>query len=171
MQNQEKNSAENVPENQDRRKIIKKIAVGAGVLAGYNVLPDKWIRPFVGQITLPAHAATSGPAAASKGGYNTSKVYTLRNAPGNNKRYTWLDRTGSYYGGRIMFDFGGCGKLVVPNASVTYGADGNRSNHNQAYYFCGTDFPKTSREYNAGKASVFSPPNCRSSTVTMYYNR
>ena len=44
----------------DRRKTIKKIAVGIGVLTGSSVLPEKWIKPFVGQTVLPAHAQTSG---------------------------------------------------------------------------------------------------------------
>jgi len=174
MQDQERECVTDAPENRDRRKIVKKIATGAGLLAGYSVLPDTWIKPLVGQITLPAHAATSGPvaaAAATSGeSYNRSKVYKLRKASGNNKTYTWLDRTGRAYGGQVIFDFGSCGTLVVPDPAVTYVADGNKSNHNQAYYFCGTDFPKTAPEYNAGLASVFSPPNCKSSTVTMYYN-
>lgn len=45
-----------------RRGAMKKIAVGVGVLAGCSVLPDKWTRPIIGQIVLPAHAATSGSA-------------------------------------------------------------------------------------------------------------
>ncbi|EKD37957.1 MAG: hypothetical protein ACD_75C00927G0004, partial [uncultured bacterium] len=39
---------------------MQKIAVGVGVLAGCAVLPEKWTRPIIGQIVLPAHAATSG---------------------------------------------------------------------------------------------------------------
>jgi len=181
MQNQKKRNLPDSPASQGRRKVVKKIAAGAGLLAGYSVLPDRWIKPIVGQMALPAHAATSGPATAStaaapqkksaKTKYNSSKVYMLRSAPGNDKRYTWLEKTGSSYGGQVKFVFPGCGELVVPNAAETHGADGTKSNHNQAYYFCGTDFPKSAREYNAGKASVFSPPNCKADTVTMYYNK
>lgn len=43
-----------------RRKAIKKIAVGVGVLAGFSLLPEKWTTPIIGQIVLPAHAQTSG---------------------------------------------------------------------------------------------------------------
>ena len=43
-----------------RRRAIQKIAVSVGVLAGCSMLPDKWTRPIIGQILLPAHAATSG---------------------------------------------------------------------------------------------------------------
>ena len=59
-ENKMKTSPENAPTSGDRRKAIKKIAVGVGVLAGYSVLPEKWIPPIVGRIVLPAHAQTSG---------------------------------------------------------------------------------------------------------------
>ncbi|MCI5146109.1 MAG: hypothetical protein D3923_11415, partial [Candidatus Electrothrix sp. AR3] len=50
----------NAPENQNRRKAIKKIAVGVGALAGYSVLPTTWTKPIIDGIVLPAHAQTSG---------------------------------------------------------------------------------------------------------------
>lgn len=173
---------ENAIDNQDRRVVIKKIATGVGVLAGCSVLPEKWTSPIVGQITLPAHAATSNlnPVATeatsasetvSVDGFNSSEVYTLSSLEGNNKRYTWLNNTGATYGGQVKFEFSGCGELLVPNAAVTHGADGNTSNHNQAFYFCGTDFAPGAKENNGGKASVFAPPNCGASSVTMYYNK
>lgn len=43
-----------------RRCAIRKIVAGVGVLASYSVLPDSWTTPIIGQIALPAHAATSG---------------------------------------------------------------------------------------------------------------
>ncbi len=43
-----------------RRKAVKKLVVCAGALAGYSMLPDKWIKPVVEQFILPAHAQTSG---------------------------------------------------------------------------------------------------------------
>ena len=46
--------------DQSRRRALKKIAVGVGFLSGCSVLPENWIRPIIGQIVLPAHAATSG---------------------------------------------------------------------------------------------------------------
>lgn len=183
MTTQSKNCQENTIENQDRRTVVKKIATGVGVLAGYSVLPEKWTKPIVGGINLPAHAATSGAApvateatgtaeAVSTNGFNASETYSLQSFAGNNKRFTWLNATGASYGGQVKFEFnGGCGELVVPNAAVTHGADGSTSNHNQAFYFCGTDFASGSPENNGGRASVFAPPNCGASSVTMYYNK
>jgi hypothetical protein len=46
--------------NEQRRSVLKKMAVGAGVLAGFAALPERWTTPIVGQIVLPAHAGTSG---------------------------------------------------------------------------------------------------------------
>ncbi len=175
MQDQKKDSASNTPKNQDRRQAIKKIAVGVGVLAGYSVLPNKWTQPIVGQIALPAHAATSAASVAStettaaSTGAAKTQVFTLQTLAGNNKRFVWLDKTGSAYGGKVVFDFGSCGSLTVPDAAKSHGADGNASNHNQAFYFCGTDFKPGQAEWNQNRASVFAPPGCASSTVTMTY--
>ncbi len=45
----------------ERRKLIRKIAVGTAALAGCSILPDKWIPPLVQFGTVPAHAVTSNP--------------------------------------------------------------------------------------------------------------
>lgn len=60
MEEQNKNTPKNLPDNQARRKTIKKLVIGASALAGYNMLPEKWTKPVVEQIILPAHAQTSG---------------------------------------------------------------------------------------------------------------
>ncbi|MCB2216507.1 hypothetical protein [Desulfofustis glycolicus] len=51
------------PDSLGRRKAVKTLIAGAGALAAYHVLPAKWSKPFIGSIFVPAHAATSGPAA------------------------------------------------------------------------------------------------------------
>jgi hypothetical protein len=53
--------AENTREvDHGRRSAMRKIAISVGVLAGVSVLPERWTSPIIGQIVLPAHAATSG---------------------------------------------------------------------------------------------------------------
>lgn len=47
---------------QGRRRAMKKIAIGVGVIAGAHVLPEEWTKPIIGQMVLPANAATSGAA-------------------------------------------------------------------------------------------------------------
>jgi len=186
MQEQEKNSGTNSSvTNQARRKAIKKIAVGVGVVAGYSALPEKWTKPVVGQMILPAHAETSAaapaatsttttePAPKSDGTFNSQETYTMSYASlSGGKQFCWLNHTGSYFGGPIKFVFGnGCGELSVPDAGVTHGADGNNHNYNQAFYFSGTDFQPGAAEYNGGLASVFAPPGCTANTVTVYFNK
>ena len=48
------------PVNTERRKIIRKLAVGTAALAGCSVLPEKWTIPVLEFAALPAHATTSG---------------------------------------------------------------------------------------------------------------
>lgn len=162
-------------QNEDRRKLIKKAAVSATVLTGCSFIPDRWVEPIIGQVVLPAHAATSGELVEELSEndveHNVVETHALVTAPGNNKKFTWLPQTGSYYGENVKFVFEGCGEMTVPDGSKTHGADGDTSNHNQMYYFCGTDFQPGEAEYNGGKASVFSPPNCHANTVTMYYTK
>ncbi len=183
--------ADPAPNVHDRRKVVKKLLTGAGFIAGCAVLPDTWIRPVVGQFTLPAHAATSGVldaidsvtvgdletaaeaavADTASGEYNTSEVYSLSSISGNSKKFSWLSKTGAYYGGQVKFVFSDGFELVVPNAAKSHGANGSTSNYNQAFYFCGTDFPAGAAENNGGRASVFTPPGSGASSVTMHYNR
>ena len=53
--------------NNDRRKVLKKFAIGTAAVAGLSVLPSKWTSPVVEFGALPAHAVTSGtPVAAAE---------------------------------------------------------------------------------------------------------
>lgn len=46
-----------------RRKSLRKILIGAGVLGGASSA-DKWSRPAVDSVLLPAHAESSPPEAS-----------------------------------------------------------------------------------------------------------
>jgi hypothetical protein len=48
------------PEDPSRRKLVKALVGGVTVLAAYHTLPTNWSKPLISQISLPAHAATSG---------------------------------------------------------------------------------------------------------------
>jgi len=55
-------------QTESRRKALQKILIGGGVIAGASFLPDKWVKPVVESITVPAAAAmspTSAPATSS----------------------------------------------------------------------------------------------------------
>jgi len=48
------------PKDRSRRSALKKLAIGAGVLTGYQVLPKHWTKPLIEQVVLPVHAQASG---------------------------------------------------------------------------------------------------------------
>ena len=45
--------------DQERRDVLRKIGIGVGALVIIPQLPEKWVKPIIGQIVLPAHAQTS----------------------------------------------------------------------------------------------------------------
>ena len=47
-----------------RRRLLKGLAAGSAVIAGQEVLPEKWSKPLVDAVVLPAHAQlTTGDGA------------------------------------------------------------------------------------------------------------
>ncbi len=60
------NELEVSPENNERRKVLKKLAIGSAAIAGCSVLPNKWTSPMVEFGALPAHAVTSGETVAAE---------------------------------------------------------------------------------------------------------
>lgn len=88
--------------------------------------------------------------------YNTVKEYNLKDVAGNNKKFTWLPKTGSYYGQNIKVYFPESGDfMIIRDGAITQGGDGSQG-HNQMFWFCGTD-PRHNKMQ--GRASVFGPPN------------
>lgn len=51
--------------SESRRKILKSIAAGSGVIVAGKSLPESWSRPVVDSVILPTHAQTSGGASSS----------------------------------------------------------------------------------------------------------
>lgn len=48
------------PQNEPRRRAIKTIVGLIGTVTAYNVIPNKWTKPIIDQVFIPACAATSG---------------------------------------------------------------------------------------------------------------
>jgi len=46
-------------QSDSRRKIIKRLLAGGGVVATGQLIPDKWAKPVVESVLLPAHATSS----------------------------------------------------------------------------------------------------------------
>lgn len=105
----------------------------------------------------------------NKNNYRREQSYNLRSF--NNKAFSWMNQTGAYYGGPVLFVYNNSGiKMLVPDAKITHGFDGNSKNYNQPFYFCGTDFKPGDPEYNGKRASIFSAPNSGDTKVTVYFN-
>ena len=66
-------------ESKERRTLIRKLALGTAALAGCSVLPDKWTVPLVEFGVLPAHATTSGKAAAKPSVTNIAPAQAATN--------------------------------------------------------------------------------------------
>lgn len=56
-----------------RRKLLKSIAAGSGAIIAGKSLPEKWSRPVVDSVLLPAHALTSNQI------YSSENVMTAMN--------------------------------------------------------------------------------------------
>jgi len=57
MENKEPNQASN--SNGSRRKALKSILAGSGGIVTAAAMQDKWVRPVIESVLLPAHAQTS----------------------------------------------------------------------------------------------------------------
>jgi hypothetical protein len=44
-----------------RRQALKKILAGSSIVGASAVVPDKWVKPVVNAVVLPAHAQASPP--------------------------------------------------------------------------------------------------------------
>ena len=76
-----------------RRAALKNIAAGAGVIAGSQALPERWLKPVVSSIVMPVHAQTS-PSSAFEG-CQISEGSLVRNAEGtfSETRYSFEVQT------------------------------------------------------------------------------
>lgn len=44
-----------------RRKAIRQILIGSGVIVGFQVLPNTWTKPIIDSVMLSAHAEETSP--------------------------------------------------------------------------------------------------------------
>ena len=52
-------SGEETAGGKSRRDLLKGLATGSAVVAGQEVLPDKWAKPLLDTVALPTHAETT----------------------------------------------------------------------------------------------------------------
>ena len=46
-------------ETEQKRKTVRRLLVGSGIVAGGQALPEKWVTPTLHATVLPAHAQTT----------------------------------------------------------------------------------------------------------------
>ncbi len=165
--NSEKNSVTeqsvtDVPANNDRRKVLKKLAIGTAAVAGCSVLPNKWTSPIVEFGALPAHAVTSGtPVAAAEpapeptaaGDTREEGLYWGRH---NGNRPTW-------YFSKPMRDYPQQFTVVVDGCATV-----NITSHNGYRYVEGSTIVKQSDVSGRGLVVVASA-GCYSKTAHIIY--
>ena len=68
--------------SKSRRKLLKSIAAGSGVIVAGKSLPESWTRPVVDSVVLPAHAQTSPPSPPSgpSGGSSEITLTSIQNS-------------------------------------------------------------------------------------------
>ncbi len=118
------------PECNDRRKVLKKLAVGTAAVAGCSVLPSKWTSPLVEFGTLPAHAVTSGTTTATTTETatpaDTSREVGSYHGRFNGNRPTWyFSRKMKNYPSQFTVVIEGCGTVeVTSNNGVRFESNG-----------------------------------------------
>lgn len=48
--------------NKGRRELLRALTVAGGAAAAASALPEKWTRPVIDRVEIPAHAQASGPS-------------------------------------------------------------------------------------------------------------
>jgi len=125
-----RDSGKGMPDNNERRKVLKKLTMGAAAVVGCSVLPTKWTSPVVEFGALPAHAVTSGmPVASTEVAPVTAPASAAAPAPAaassgrekgvyhgrfNGNRPTWyLGKTMGRYPQQFTVVIDGCGSIQV----------------------------------------------------------
>jgi hypothetical protein len=59
-----------------RRKLLKTAVVGGGIIGASKAMPEKWSKPVVDSVLIPAHAATTGSGGGGGGGTTVGPTTT-----------------------------------------------------------------------------------------------
>lgn len=80
-----------------RRKTMRRILAGGGLIAGSQALPEKWAKPVIDSVILPAHAAAS-PGVTTTTGPTTVAPTTTPDCSTYGVYYHWDGKTCIYDG-------------------------------------------------------------------------
>ncbi len=148
------NAEKSAPDNNERRKILKKLAIGTAAVAGCSVLPSKWTSPVVEFGALPAHAVTSGQVVEVTNGAGIDNGRYVGRTNGN--RPTW-------YFPRNMRDYPQQFTLVIDGCATV-----EVTSNNGRRFVSGATIIKQSDVPGRGMA-VLTSPGCYSRTSHVNY--
>ncbi len=124
-------SEKSAPDNNDRRKVLKKLAVGTVAVAGCSVLPTKWTSPVVEFGALPAHAVTSGTVTAiAEPATEVATEVATEATSGTEKGLYWGRHNGdrpTWYYGKTMSKYPEQFTVVIDGCSTTEVTSNNGS--------------------------------------------
>lgn len=153
-------TAKNAPENNERRKVLKKIAIGSAAVAGCSVLPKQWTSPVVEFGALPAHAVTSGTTAT------TAEAPATEPTTGTETGLYWGRHNGNrptWYFSKPMRDYPDSFTIEVVGCATV-----NVVNNNGTRFVEGSTIVKQSDVVGRGMAVVASA-GCYSKTCYCHY--
>lgn len=143
-------------ESKERRTLIRKLALGTAALAGCSVLPDKWTVPLVEFGVLPAHATTSGEAAAAPTVTNIAPA----KAATNDFNLLFVETYQACSSCGIWFD---SAQLVVHHSLGTY-------KHSQSGGLLIKESPNRLGYFRANLASIPASASIQNATLYMRLN-
>lgn len=159
-------SDKNTPQNNERRKVLKKLAIGTVAVAGCSVLPAKWTSPIVEFGVLPAHAVTSG-ATVSEAVVETVVEAQAETQGANTDKGRYVGRTNggrpTWYFPRNMRDYPQQFTLVIDGCTTV-----EVTNNNGHRYVSGSTIIKQSDVPGRGMA-VLTSAGCGSRTSHVNY--
>lgn len=121
---------EKIPPDSHRRRLLKRAATGLGGAAFVSQLPERWTRPVISTVILPAHAQTSpGRATITSCQINSATPF----AGGTNIDFSFTivgarpDGTpiGSGVTMDVQFTFAPSGATLPPDLVAQYPLDGS----------------------------------------------
>lgn len=70
-------ASQKTEKSMSRRKAVRAIVIGGGVVTGAKGLPSEWAAPVVNSVILPSHAATTDDTDSGAGGNTTAAPTTV----------------------------------------------------------------------------------------------
>jgi hypothetical protein len=122
--------------NPTRRKLFKALLGGGALFAGAGALPERWVRPVIQTVIVPAHARLSGMYVMAAG--NTQVTQISAPVTGQNETGT-ADRIAQALGESVPLAHGAPTTTLNLYVCVNPSADGSKADINVYIWSRGVD--------------------------------